>query len=142
MTVTKELNKLVFNIGKRYNTFDPFTWAEKLNIQIYWKEIADKPLAETLYYGDTPIVMMSNAIRYSNQRYFVLAHELCHVIEQDGLTAYYSSNVRFKNKSENSADEFAMSVVTNLYIEEHGRLPNTYSDLRWNYGLPNLGDQI
>lgn len=138
MTATKELNKLVFDIGKRYGTFDPFNWADKLNVQIYWKEVADKPLAETLYYGDTPIIMMSNVIRFSNQKYFVLAHELCHVIEQDGLTAYYSSNVRFKNKSENSADEFAMSVVTNLYIEEHGHLPDTYSDLRWNYGLPNL----
>ncbi|WP_125711742.1 ImmA/IrrE family metallo-endopeptidase [Companilactobacillus kedongensis] len=138
MTATKELNKLVFNIGKRYNTFDPFTWADELNVQIYWKEVADKPLAETLYYGDTPIIMMSNTIRYSTQKYFVLAHELCHVIEQDGLSAYYSSNVRFKNKSENSADEFAMSVVTNLYIEEHGRLPDTYSDLRWNYGLPDM----
>lgn len=140
MTAIKELNKLVFAIGKRYSTFDPFTWADKLNVQIYWKEVADKPLAETLYYGDIPIVMMSNAIRYSNQKYFVLAHEMCHVVEQDGLTAYYSSNIRFKNKSENSADEFAMAVVTNLYIEEHGCLPDTYKDLRYNYGLPFLGN--
>lgn len=138
MTAIKELNKLVFAVGKRYSTFDPFIWADKLNVQIYWKKVADKPLAETLYYGDTPIVMMSNAIRYSNQKYFVLAHEMCHVIEQDGLTAYYSSNIRFKNKSENSADEFAMAVVTNLYIEEHGCLPNTSQDLRSNYGLPDL----
>lgn len=140
MTATRELNKLVFAIGKRYSTFDPFVWAEKLNVQIYWKEIAEKPLAETVYYGDTPIILMSNVIRYSNQRFFVLAHELGHVIEQDGLTAYYSSNIRFKSKSENSADEFAIAVVTNLYVEEHGNLPDTYSDLRWNYGLPNLGN--
>ncbi|WP_119327528.1 ImmA/IrrE family metallo-endopeptidase [Companilactobacillus musae] len=138
MTVTRELNKLVFAIGKRYSTFAPFTWADKLNIQIYWKEVADKPLAETLYYNDKPIIMMSNIIRYNNQNYFVLAHELCHVIE--GLTAYYSSNMRFKDRSENSADEFAMAVVTKLYVEEHDHLPDTYSDLRWNYGLPNIGD--
>lgn len=140
MTAIRKLNKLVFTIGKRYSTFDPFIWADKLNIQVYWKEVADKPLAETLYYGDLPIIMMSNTIRYSNQRYFVLAHEMCHVIEQDGLTAYYSSNTRFKSKSENSADEFAMAVVTNLYIEESGHLPNTYQDLRYKYGSPNIGD--
>lgn len=140
MTAVRKLNKLVFAIGKRYSTFNPFIWADKLNIQVYWKEVADKPLAETLYYGDSPIIMMSNTIRYSNQRYFVLAHEMCHVIEQDGLTAYYSSNTRFKSKSENSADEFAMAVVTNLYVEEHGYLPNTSQDLRCNYGLPILGD--
>ena len=138
MTSTRELNKLVFAIGQRYSTFDSYIWAEKLNVQIYWKEVADKPLAETLYYTDKPIIMMSNVIRYSNQKYFVLAHELCHVIEQDGLTAYYSSNIRFKNKTANSADEFAMAVVTNLYIEQHGCLPHTHADLRWNYGLPNL----
>lgn len=139
MTAIRKLNKLVFTIGKRYSTFDPFIWADKLNIQVYWKEVADKPLAETLYYGDLPIIMMSNTIRYSNQRYFVLAHEMCHVIEQDGLTAYYSSNTRFKSKSENSADEFAMAVVTNLYIEENGHLPATYQELRYNYGSPDIG---
>ncbi|AYE38436.1 ImmA/IrrE family metallo-endopeptidase [Companilactobacillus zhachilii] len=140
MTSTKELNKLVFNIGKRYNTFDPFIWAEKLNLDIYWKNIGPKPLAKTNYMFRAPFLVLAKSIKYSNQRYFVLAHEIGHVLEHEGLSAYYVSNDVHKRKTEREADAFAMSVVTNLYIEENGHLPETYQDLRYKYGSPDIGD--
>ncbi len=135
-----DLNKLVFTIGKRYGTFNPFTWADKLNLDIQWKELLPKPLAKTVYFFDEPVIMMSNSIKYSNQRYFVLAHEIGHVLEHKGLAAYYVSNKVHKRKTEVEADTFAMAVVTNLYVEENGCLPETYADLRYNYGLPFLGN--
>ncbi|GEO63972.1 ImmA/IrrE family metallo-endopeptidase [Companilactobacillus nantensis] len=140
MTAIRKLNKLVFTIGKRYSTFDPFVWADKLNLEIFWKELGKKPLAKTNYFFDEPLIMMSNNIRYSNQRYFALAHEIGHVLEHKGLAAYYVANKVNKHKTEFEADKFAMAVVTNLYIEESGHLPNTYQDLRYKYGSPNIGD--
>lgn len=135
-----DLNKLVFTIGKRYGTFDPFVWADKLNLDIRWKELLTKPLAKTVYFFDDPVIMMSNNIKYSNQRYFVLAHEIGHILEHKGLSAYYISNKVHERKTEREADAFATAVVTNLYIEENGHLPDTYADLRWNYRLPYLGN--
>lgn len=140
MGKTSDLNKLVFAIGKRYGTFDPFVWADKLNLDIQWKELLPKPLAKTVYFFDEPVIMMSNNIKYSNQRYFVLAHEIGHVLEHKGLAAYYISNKVHERRTEREADEFAVAVVTNLYIEENGHLPDTYKDLRYNYGLPFLGN--
>jgi len=140
MATTSDLNKLVFAIGKRYGTFNPFIWAENLNLEVYWKELYPRPLAKTLYYGTQPIIFMANQIRDSNQRYFVLAHEIGHILEHKGLAAYYVSNNVHRRKTEREADAFAMALITNLYIEEHGHLPNTKADLRYNYGLPNLGN--
>jgi len=138
MAKTSELNKLVFAIGKRYGTFDPFVWADKLNLEIDWKELDSKPLAKTIYFFNDPVIIISNSIKYSNQRYFVIAHEIGHILEHKGLAAYYVSNKVHKRKTEREADAFAISVVTNLYIEEHGQLPETHSDLTHCYGMPAI----
>lgn len=140
MAITSDLNKLVFTIGKRYGTFNPFSWADFLNLEVYWKELYPRPLAKTVYYEEHPLIFMANQIKNSNQRYFILAHEIGHILEHKGLAAYYISNNVHRRKTEREADEFAMAVITNLYVEEHGNLPSTYQDLRYSYGLPYLGN--
>lgn len=127
-------------IGKRYGTYNPFTIAEKLNVELYWKDIYPRPYAETIYYGDEPTVMMSNVLKDSPERYYVLAHELGHVIEHEGLSAYYVANKRFRNQSEREADKFAISLVTHLYVEENGKLPDSYAELQHHFGFPNIYD--
>ncbi|APX72891.1 ImmA/IrrE family metallo-endopeptidase [Companilactobacillus allii] len=138
--MSNDLNELILDIGTRYNTFDPFVWADKLNIEIHWKDIYPRPLGDTIYFGSQPIIILANEIRDSSQRYFVLAHELAHVIEHDGLVSYYNDRTFFKHKLEYQADKFAITLVTNLYIEEYGNLPGTYADLTHCYGLPNISD--
>ena len=69
-----------------------------------------------------------------------MAHEIGHALEHKGLAAYYISSNVHQRKTEREADNFAMAVVTNLYIEENGHLPDTYKDLRYDYGAPYLGD--
>lgn len=137
--MSNKLNELVISIGKRYGTFDPFVIADKLNIEIQWKDIFPRPLGDTIYYGEQPIVVMANIIKYSNRRFFVMSHELGHVIEHEGLSAYYNDKSKYKHILENQADKFAITLITNLYIEEHGCLPTTYADLTHSYGLPDIG---
>lgn len=139
MATTSDLNKLVFSIGKRYGTFNPFVWADHLNIDVQWKNLKEKPLGTTTYYGTRPIVLISDLIKDSNRKYFVLAHEIGHVLEHKGLAAYYISNHVHMRKTEKEADNFAIALVTNLYIEENGKLPDTYQDLKYSYGLPDIG---
>lgn len=126
-------------IGDRYGTYNPFMIAEKLNIAVYWKNMYPRPYAETLYYNDEPTIMLSNTIKDSPERYYVLSHELGHVIEHDGLSAYYIANSKFHNKTENEANKFALGLVTRLYKEEHDHVPYSYSDLRHEYGAPDIG---
>lgn len=136
--MVNKLNELIINIGKRYGTFDPFIIADSLNVEIQWKDIYPRPLGDTIYYGNQPIVVMANIIKESNQRFFVMAHELGHVIEHEGLSAYYNDKSIYKHALENQADKFAITLITNLYIEEHGCLPDTYSELTHCYGLPDI----
>lgn len=132
------LNELMKIIGNRYGTYDPFSIAEKLNIDVYWKDIYPRPYAENLYYGNEPTIMLSNTIKETPEKYYALSHELGHAIKQEGLSAYYIANNRFRSKSENEADKFALGLVTNLFTEEQGCLPYSYNELRSMYGTPNL----
>lgn len=132
------LNLLIDYIGERYGTYNPFSIADKLNVDIFWKDIYPRPYAETIYYGDEPTIMMSNIIKDSPERYYVLAHELGHVIEHEGLAAYYVANSKFRNRSESEADKFAISLITHLYVEENGKLPDSYTELEYMYGFPNI----
>ncbi|KRO09431.1 hypothetical protein IV59_GL000644 [Paucilactobacillus hokkaidonensis] len=124
-------------INKQTGTYNPFLIADKLNIEVHWKNIYPRPFGETFYYGEQPIIMLSNSIKDSTERYFVLAHELGHVIEHQGLSAYYTSNSRFHNKTEDEANQFAIKLLTNLYVEENEKLPDSYLELHYMYGFPN-----
>lgn len=82
--------------------------------------------------------MTSNLIWDTPEKYYVLGHALGRVIEQDGLTAYYIANNKFRSKSESEADKFALGLMTNLFNEENERVPYSYDKLRSMYGTPNL----
>lgn len=131
-----KLDELMAQIKTTTGTYNPFLIADSLNIEIHWKNIYPRPFGETFYYGKQPIIMLSNRIKDSNERYFVLAHELGHVIEHKGLAAYYTSNHRFHNKTEDEANKFAIRLLTNLYIEENEKLPDLFEELHYMYGFP------
>ncbi|WP_137597406.1 ImmA/IrrE family metallo-endopeptidase [Paucilactobacillus kaifaensis] len=133
-----EFNNLVDEIGERYGTYDPFIIADKLNIDVRWADIYPRPYGDTMYYGDEPVVMLSNAIRDSPERYYVLGHELGHVIIHKGLTAYYIAKAKWRSRSENEANKFAISLIAHLYVEENGKLPDSYKELEYMYGFPDI----
>lgn len=137
--MTNSINQLVDCIGQRYGTYDPFVIAEKLNIAIKWADIYPRPFGNTIYYEKSPIILLSNVIKETPEKYFVCSHELGHAIVHEGLTAYYIANSKFHNRSESEADKFAISLCTHLYIEQFDKMPETYSDIQAQYGLPNIG---
>ncbi|MFZ2588127.1 ImmA/IrrE family metallo-endopeptidase [Paucilactobacillus nenjiangensis] len=134
------INDIIKYIGKRYGTFDPFVLADMLNIEVHWADIYPRPYGDTSYIDGQPIVLLANHIKDSNQKYFVLAHELGHVIRHEGLAAYYIANDYNRLKAENEADKFALSLITHLYVEEVGASPHSYRELRNMYGAPDIGN--
>lgn len=130
-----EISRLVTS---SYHTADPFTLADKLNIDVRWSLLGESPLGMTMYDGDDPIIMMNDRIYESPLRYFTMAHELGHVIMQEGLIGYYTLNNFAHSSLENEANEFAVALLGQLYIEENQRLPDNYFDLVHAYGLPSL----
>lgn len=139
----EDLETVIGYMGHRYKTFDPFVIAEKLNVQVEWKDFGEHPIGETKYYpsmngGKAPIILLNKKIRYSVERYFTMAHELGHVIEHEGLESYYEFNRRNRSKVEVEADTFAAHLLTNLFVEEYDRVAESYQELVQTYGFPKL----
>lgn len=127
-------------VANRYHTADPFTIAEKLNVEVNWESLGKYPYGKTVYDKQAPIVILNQSIRNKPLRYFTMAHELGHVILQEGLVGYYTGNKFGYDKLENEANEFATALLGQFYIEEKGHYPYDYFELSQEYGLPTLGE--
>lgn len=119
-----------------YGTLDPFLLSESMNIEIRFVPFSEKPYGETVHIlGDT-LILISEDLKYSVERYFVCAHELFHVMNHDGLSSYYASSKVPRSKLELEANTFATMLLANLYGLNNGRLPETFDDVRREYGVP------
>lgn len=137
MKMNEQLKKLVYFIGNHYRSYDPFILCEKMNIDVKYKPFLSEPLGETTYFRNRPIIILADSLRYSNQRYFVCAHELGHAINHQGLASFYTSNKLNKGKLEVEADKFACALIGMLYVEDTGEFPDSIKELEWRYGLNN-----
>lgn len=138
--MNNHLIEMVSWMQNRYGTANPFVIAEKLNVDIKWEPFLKEPLGETTNFRGRPIILLADFIQESNQRYFVAAHELGHVIEHEDLAALYTHNRIWKGQFEHQADNFAVNLLTRLYQEENGCLPDNYYDLVHAYGFPDIDD--
>lgn len=128
----KEAIEAVIN---RYHTADPFVIAERLNIEVDYAVLGKMPLGKTMYDKEMPIVMLNDSLQYSPQRYFVMAHELGHVILHEGLNSYYTGITNGHDKLENEANEFGVGLIGLLYVEDNDRLPETFEEVQKEYGI-------
>lgn len=134
----KQINECTRLVTARYGTADPFLIAEKLNVEVDWSSLGTSPLGKTIYDNGAPIIMLNSRIKNSPLRYFTMAHELGHVILQEGLVGYYILVRNGHSSLETQANEFAVSLMAQLYMEENGRMPSDYFELSRTYGLPGL----
>ena len=133
---TDQLIGLLSKLYKKYRTVDPFYIVEQLGLELRYVEFLSKPAGLYSKVMDDPIIFLSSQIENTNQRYFVLAHELHHALEHEDIFSYYTQNSKNRSKIEHEADLFAAIVCLNLYIEEHGVDSMTKQDLENHYGLP------
>lgn len=134
MDRVKDIVKAIVN---RYHTADPFVIAEKLNIQVEWCDFGAMPLGKNAYDNQEPIILLNNSIKHTPTQYFILGHELGHVIFHEGLIGYYTSVKHGYSKFEREADEFSVGLMGMLFIEENGHFPYSYRELSYQYGVPS-----
>ncbi|WP_125572354.1 ImmA/IrrE family metallo-endopeptidase [Lacticaseibacillus songhuajiangensis] len=124
-------------MNRRYKTSEPWALVERLNICVEWTDaLKDDKLGRTNYspFGES-VIYLASSIRHSPIKTRVLAHELGHALLQNGVAAYYKMADRGHSKSEDEADRFALTLLTQLYEEEFGRLPDKLEDIQMQYGL-------
>lgn len=131
-----EINKIINTIVKRYGTADPFEIADRLNVQVEWCKLGPFPLGKTVYDKKEPIIMLNESIKHQPIQSFIMGHELGHVVLQENLVGYYTTNHHGHSKLETEADEFAVALMGMLFIEENNRVPSSYKELAWSYGVP------
>ena len=81
-------------------------------------------------------MFLDKSIRQSEKRYFVMAHELGHIVLHADVAGYYKSAYHGDNKAEYEADLFAKELLVFLYDEDHQEAPATYENLVHEYGAP------
>lgn len=139
MGATERLN-FVRSLQRRYETADPFQIAVRLNIQVEWIDGCD---GYSRYILGQPVIFLNAALKGSSQSYWPMAHELGHILLHQNAPSYY--HVQHGGcgytKAEYEADSFGLNLLTLLYVEDYGSLPDTYHDLQCAYGLPTLENQ-
>ncbi|ETA73471.1 ImmA/IrrE family metallo-endopeptidase [Ligilactobacillus equi] len=127
------MKKLVEKLGKKYKTFNPFTIAEEMGIPIEWANV-ELPLGKRVTFpgSDLVVIVLSDKLLYSNYRYFVLAHELGHVIRHEDLDGAYQM---YKGNMEQQANRFADLLCLEFFREQENRDPVSIGELS-EYGVP------
>lgn len=129
-----KFDDLIKKMGSKYHTFNPFMICNKKKIPIEYQNI-DKPKGDTVYLFEKPLIILSDKISNSNEKYFVCAHELAHVELHNGLQSYYTQNHTTCAKTEHEANLFALNLCEHLYEEENGVYPEYFSDLHNQFGV-------
>lgn len=129
-----EYSNLINELWSKYKTYNPFTICNQKEIPIEYKGI-DKPKGDTVYLFDKPIILLSDSISESSERYFVCAHELAHVELHNGLQSYYTQNHTTCAKTEHEANLFALNLCEKFYEEENGKSPEYFDELHREFGV-------
>lgn len=128
------INKSVEYVGNVCGIFNPFSICEEKNISINYIDV-ERPLGDTVYDDEEPVILLADSIRESSQRYFVCAHELGHVMMHTEIQGYYIVNNRTHGKMEVEADHFAFALCQKLFEEDFGYPAKNLDQLKKFYGI-------
>lgn len=125
----------VNQLGFEYSTFNPFSIAEQMGIEVRYVDFDTNPLGSATKIEGDFIILLDCSLADDNLRYFVLAHELCHVINHDSLGEYYMIQRYGKDKLEKEADCFSLTLIVKLYEELFGEPARGIYDVGQMFGL-------
>lgn len=127
---------------KKFGTFNPVVIADYLGIEVRYVPFLDNPRGQYIKILDVPVVLLNEAMEDTNEKYFVLAHELYHALYHKNLVGYYNSNNRNRGSLEVEANKFAVRLLLNLFTEEMHSLPHNFQELTYFYGVPSEYDYL
>lgn len=130
------IDSFINDVYRETRTFDPIDIAAWHNIEIKYVPFLDNPAGQSVSVLGSPLILISDKIEESNQRYFVIAHEIYHSLQHTDLSGYYVRDSISRGKLENEANKFAIQLLIKKYKEDFGMLPNSYKELIELYGVP------
>lgn len=131
------MEQLLQNLYSSYQTFSPEKLVEYLEIELKYVNFLDNPKAQYIMIRDKKIILVKDSLQYSNEKHFIIAHELFHAIKHSDLIGYYSISSKAKNKLEYEANCFAVKLLFEHFVIEHESLPDTFQEMTYHYGIPS-----
>lgn len=128
------MNFDINELKDKYDSINPFHICREKGIPIEYQNML-KPKGDTTYLFGKPIILLSDSIIDSPERYFVCTHELSHILLHNGLQSYYTQNHTTCAKTEHEANLLAFQMCKELYKEKYGYYPNCFEDLRREFGV-------
>ena len=128
--------KLVRDLKQKYQSANPFIICEKMGITIEFVPFLTNPKGQFQVILDEPIIFLNDSLKYSEERFYICAHELGHALFHNELSSYYVSTRNARSKSESEANCFATNLIVSLYQEDTDQFPREVSLLTKLYGLP------
>lgn len=132
------LEKLANELFLKYKTFNPFELSFNLNIRIKYMDLEGAILGQTSYPWGVPTIILDTSIKDKKEEFFICAHELCHIVEHDGLSSYYDANMYTHSKIEAEANAFAAIMIKKDYEYRNGEAVSTFSQLQNEYQVPSF----
>ncbi|MDB7088544.1 ImmA/IrrE family metallo-endopeptidase [Enterococcus mundtii] len=112
-----DIIKLVSELKRTYDTANPFVIAEKLGIEIRYVSFLDNPKGKFQELLGSPIILLNNSLKESEERFYICAHELGHALFHREISSYYVSSRNSRSKSESEANCFASNLIVSLYFK-------------------------
>lgn len=128
-------NKIVERIYRDVGSLDPFVIADYYGFEYRFVDSTDDFEGQTHNVLGEPLILINSDLVDCNWKYAVMAHELYHVLEHPELANYYNLGIRQKNEFEYQAHGFTAVILFNLYIEQTGRNPMYYSEIKSYFDL-------
>ncbi|EMF0614570.1 MULTISPECIES: ImmA/IrrE family metallo-endopeptidase [Enterococcus] len=127
---------LVGDLKRKYQSANPFIICEKMGISVEFVPFLNNPKGQFQEILDEPIIFLNDSLKYSEERFYICAHELGHALFHKEISSYYVSTRNSRSKSESEANCFAANLIADLYKEDTQMYPRKIEDLSRLYGLP------
>ncbi len=71
---------LVGDLKQKYQSADPFIICEKMGISVEFVPFLNNPKGQFQEILDEPIIFLNDSLKYSEERFYICAHELGHAL--------------------------------------------------------------
>lgn len=130
------MKELIGTLYDEFKTFDPIQIAEQLGIDIEYVDFLTNPKGQYIKLIDSPLILINQEFEYSEEKIFIVAHELYHALSHSDLIGYYNISRKTQSTMETEANKFAVNLLFELFIEEEMSLPTCTQEMNYKFGMP------
>ncbi|MGF3141289.1 ImmA/IrrE family metallo-endopeptidase [Facklamia sp. P13064] len=121
----------VVDLVNYHKTSNPFEIADNYMIDVRYAPTDDDFKGIYLPIYNKQLIILNKKLEHTQERYFVMSHELWHAINDYDVVSYYHIGINAKGKMERVANQFATALC--LFDKEIDWNKSSFCILKENY---------